>query len=325
MRMKNMLAQLREFAGVYRGQGTNHENEPFTGTLTLEPILEGMGFTIQFKATAPDGTAYQQEYSTIAPSMQNRLCLWNLNSNVPGVVVHELRRSESENGSLQSYIFGFGEPADETSFREEVTLELWRDGSLSYRYAWGMPGGAFKARSGVRMQPLKFGSDRPDCIKHYSEIQDDDTSAYPGSTELLSIGSAFSRKMGLKKIGVHHELLPPGRRTSWPHAESHEEEFAYVVEGHPHVWIDGHLHALRPGDGVAFPPGTGICHTFINNSDQNVRLIVVGETSKPENKCVYALHANRNEEIRKSGFLWEDVPPRELGPHDGLPDALRVR
>jgi uncharacterized cupin superfamily protein len=66
--------------------------------------------------------------------------------------------------------------------------------------------------------------------------------------------------------------LQSGRRTSWPHAESLEEEFAYVIEGHPQVWIDGHRHDLRPGDFVAFPAGTGITHTFLNNSDENALL-----------------------------------------------------
>ena len=110
---------------------------------------------------------------------------------------------------------------------------------------------------------------------------------YPGSDELLSIGSPFGRVFGLTRLGIHHELLPPGRRTSYPHAEGTEEEFVYVIEGNPDAWIDGHLHQLVPGDGVGFPAGTGICHTFINNTDQNVRLLVVGESSRPDNRIFY--------------------------------------
>jgi len=55
----------------------------------------------------------------------------------------------------------------------------------------------------------------------------------------------------LKALGIHHERLPPGRRTSYPHAESAEEEFVYVIEGTPDVWLDGTLHRLKPGDGWA--------------------------------------------------------------------------
>jgi hypothetical protein len=67
---------------------------------------------------------------------------------------------------------------------------------------------------------------------------DPDDAAYPGSDEILSFGAPVGRKLGLKKLGVHIETLLPGRRTSWPHAESDEEEFAYVISGNPHVWIE---------------------------------------------------------------------------------------
>lgn len=162
---------------------------------------------------------------------------------------------------------------------------------------------------------------RPDCIKHYSDIQDADESHYPGSDELLSIASSFSRHMGLTRIGVHHELVPPGRRTSWPHAESDEDEFVYVIEGHPDVWLDGTLHRLNPGDGVAFPHGTGLAHTFINNSESDVRLLVIGEASKPSNRLLYPVNPVRREQL--GDRWWHDAPKRTLGDHDGLPDEQR--
>ena len=152
---------------------------------------------------------------------------------------------------------------------------------------------------------------RPPFIKHWREIQGEDTSVYPGSDELLSINSRLGEATGLVKIGVHHERLPPGRRTSWPHAESQEEEFVYVVEGAPQVWINGHLHDLEPGDFVGFPAGTGIVHTFINNSDKDVRLLVCGETSKKENQYIYPLNPERNREIGDE--LWSEWPKQTLG------------
>lgn len=166
-------------------------------------------------------------------------------------------------------------------------------------------------------------SNRPDCIKHFTDIQDPDDASYPDSDELLSIGSPFGKTFGFKRLGIHHEVLRPGRRTSWPHAESTEEEFAYVIEGTPDVWIDGYLHRLGPGDGVGFVPGDGAAHTFINNTAADVRLLVVGDTNRADNKCYYAVHPERNKAIADKNFLWTDIPKRPLGPHDGLPDALR--
>jgi uncharacterized cupin superfamily protein len=166
-------------------------------------------------------------------------------------------------------------------------------------------------------------TNRPNFIANYKDLMDEDNSSYLGSDELLAIGSPVGKKCGLKNIGVHIETIPPGRRTSWPHAESLEEEFAYVIKGHPHVWIDGHLHELVPGDFVAFPAGSGIAHTFINNSHEDCLLLVGGDSNKTENKIFYPLNLERNLEMQKKGSFWENHPIHELGPHDGLPDAQR--
>ena len=163
--------------------------------------------------------------------------------------------------------------------------------------------------------------ERPESVKHYSEIQEKDAHHYPESSELISIGSPFGKTFGLKRIGIHHEVLPPGRRTSWPHAESTEEEFVYVIEGQPEVWVDGKLFALMAGDGVGFPSGTGISRTFINNTEVNVRLLVVGDTNREDDKIYYPLNADRIEQV--GDRWWNDVPKHQLGPHDGLPDKLR--
>ena len=121
---------------------------------------------------------------------------------------------------------------------------------------------------------------RPDCIRHWRELEGPDDATYPDSPERFSIGAPLGRGLRLNRLGIHHERLPPGRRTSYPHAESDEEEFIYVLEGYPEVWINGYLWKLEPGDSVGFPAGTGICHTFLNNTEQEVRLLVVGEANK---------------------------------------------
>lgn len=166
---------------------------------------------------------------------------------------------------------------------------------------------------------------RPSYILNYKEVMDPDNACYEGSDELLSIGAQVGKLSGLQKIGIHIETLPPGRRTSWPHAESAEEEFAFVIEGHPHAWIDGHLHALKPGDFIGFPAGTGIAHTFINNTEKNCVLLVGGERSKKENQIFYPLNKEKNEDLKTKGRFWDNHPLHEMGGHDGLPDNLRKK
>jgi uncharacterized cupin superfamily protein len=161
---------------------------------------------------------------------------------------------------------------------------------------------------------------RPDFIRHWSELEKETEIHYEGDDELMGFGAPLARSFGLTRLGIHHERLPPGRRLSFPHAESHEEEFVYVIEGRPEVWLDGVLHPLRPGDAVGFPAGTGIAHTFINNTDEEVRLLVVGETKKAENRIFYP--KNIEQQSARPDF-WKDPPRRPLGDHDGMPDKVR--
>ncbi len=105
---------------------------------------------------------------------------------------------------------------------------------------------------------------RHPSIKHWREPQEPEPGRYSGSEEPLSLGSALGRHYGFARLGIHHELLPPGRRTSWPHAEETEDEFVHVLEGTPDVWLDGVLHRLQPGDSVGFKAGNGLAHTSFN-------------------------------------------------------------
>ncbi|TKC88341.1 cupin domain-containing protein [Trinickia terrae] len=162
--------------------------------------------------------------------------------------------------------------------------------------------------------------ERPDFIWHWTELEGEDNKHYPGDTELQGIGAPLAAKLGLTRIGIHHVRLLPGRRTSYPHAESAEEEFVFVIEGTPDAWIDGHLHRLAPGDSVGFPAGTGICHTFLNNTDQEVRLLVIGEKPKDENRIRYPM--NEAYEATRAD-RWADWPARPLGPHDGKPSRKK--
>lgn len=160
---------------------------------------------------------------------------------------------------------------------------------------------------------------RPSEIVRWQDIEQDPWS-YPGRTEKMGRDADYSTHFGFDLFGVHHVRLEPGRRTSLPHAESNEDEFIFVLEGTPDVWIDGHLHALSPGDGVGFKAGTGVSHTFLNNSAEEVRLLVVGDRKRPGSRILYPLDPDRKP-LRSD--WWEDAPERVLGPHDGLPAPRR--
>jgi uncharacterized cupin superfamily protein len=130
----------------------------------------------------------------------------------------------------------------------------------------------------------------------------------------------FSQAVGFKKLGIHYVSLPPSCRTSLPHAESHEEEFVLVISGNPHVWIDGYVHELKSNCAVGFPAGTGIAHNFINNTNVNVELLVLGERTKKENLCSFPVNPEQKETC---DIWWADAPQRPLGPHNGKPGPIQ--
>ncbi len=146
--------------------------------------------------------------------------------------------------------------------------------------------------------------------------------SYPHSEEKMGPMRMLGRAAGLQRLGINLQTLPPGTRSSWPHAEEDEEEFVYVLDGEVDCWIDGTLHRMVTGDLAAFPAGTGICHVFINNGTRDVHLMVGGEAAKPHSRIYYPLHPSRQQDMTPSQW-WHDVPTRPLGPHDGQPDALR--
>jgi uncharacterized cupin superfamily protein len=140
---------------------------------------------------------------------------------------------------------------------------------------------------------------------------------YDGDSERMGLDTDYGRHFGFARLGIHQVVLKPGRRTSYPHAESAEDEFVYVVAGTPDVWLDGHLTRLAPGDAVGFPAGTGLSHSFLNRTDADVVLIVVGDRPRAENRILYPLNPERKA-LRPD--WWDDAPARPFGPHDGRAD-----
>ncbi|HXL99010.1 MAG TPA: cupin domain-containing protein, partial [Rhizomicrobium sp.] len=164
---------------------------------------------------------------------------------------------------------------------------------------------------------------RPAFVTHWREILDDKPGRYPDSDEDQGIDARFGLKARFSRIGIHLEVLKPGRRTSWPHAERDEDEFVYVVSGDVDAWNDGYITSLGEGDFIGWRSGTGLTHAILNNSDRDAILLIGGEASRTRNQFWYPFHPKRNKEV--GALYWADHPVPKLGPHDGMPDALRAR
>ena len=131
-----------------------------------------------------------------------------------------------------------------------------------------------------RASGVEHSVERPDVIRHRSELDAADDAHGPSGAEPMSIGAALGRRTGLTRLGIHHERSRPdgGPRCRMPKARRRLR-----ARRHAGYLDRRHLHRLRPGDAVAFSAGTGICRTFRNDTDTDtgVRLLIAGETPEP--------------------------------------------
>lgn len=127
----------------------------------------------------------------------------------------------------------------------------------------------------------------------------------------------IGRKEGFNRIAVHHVVLPPGCRTSDPHAHTHEEEFAYVLSGQPTLWLNGQTTILEKGQYAAFPANTGDTHVLINDTTEDVVYLCIGETQDfADEKISYPLNPLRQKQCVRKGWYWLDAPLKKMGPHN---------
>ncbi len=214
----------------------------------------------------------------------------------------------------------FGHPVDPVAAENLAAMgKLWRDAP---RRKLGPHDGLTDERRGAPSPKGSAKRKRPDYVTHWRDILNKKASHYPDSDEKQGHVAHFTRRLRLSRIGASIDLLKPGRRTSWPHAERDEEEFVYVVSGQVEAWNDGHITPMGPGDFIGWEGGTGITHVILNNSDEDAILLVGGEASRARNQFWYPFHPKYNKTI--GALYWADHPVPKLGPHDGLPDKLRA-
>src|ERR1700753_2316819 len=165
---------------------------------------------------------------------------------------------------------------------------------------------------------------RPPFLKNRRELEPK-APAISSAGEEMGYLADVADASGLSRLKIAHLRLQPGARSSVPGAYRDEEEFFFVLEGTPDLWVDGHLHALRAGDGIALNDRTGIAHTIINNTDRDVRLFGFGEAARMRSQFAAVLEkdATSNALLKTLGKLWGDAPKRRLGPHDGISDQRR--
>ncbi len=91
---------------------------------------------------------------------------------------------------------------------------------------------------------------------------------------------------GITQFGLYRQTLPPGARTSTRHWHEVEDEFLYVLEGHPTVIENDGAHDLGPGDACCWPGGVANAHCVENRSPEPCTILILG-TRPGDDRCHY--------------------------------------
>ncbi|MCC6710557.1 MAG: cupin domain-containing protein [Gammaproteobacteria bacterium] len=82
---------------------------------------------------------------------------------------------------------------------------------------------------------------------------------------------------GLRNFGVNLVTLAPGAVSSIRHAHSLQDEFVYILRGAPTLHTDEGYTDMQSGMCAGFKAGTGNGHRLLNNSDEDVVYLEIGD------------------------------------------------
>jgi len=82
---------------------------------------------------------------------------------------------------------------------------------------------------------------------------------------------------GLANFGVNLTRLAPGAISALRHAHTKQDEFVYILEGHPTLVTDEGRTTLSPGMCAGFRAGTGNGHHLVNESTTDVLYLEIGD------------------------------------------------
>lgn len=83
---------------------------------------------------------------------------------------------------------------------------------------------------------------------------------------------------GLSRFGVNLTILPPGAQSALLHRHTEQEEFVYILSGHPTLRTEAGEVLLEPGMCVGFS-ANGIAHHLVNRTGEEVHYLEVGDRS----------------------------------------------
>lgn len=91
---------------------------------------------------------------------------------------------------------------------------------------------------------------------------------------------------GLRNFGVNLTKLAPGAMSALMHAHTKQDEFVFILSGHPTLVTDQGEVTLRPGMCAGFSAGSGLAHHLVNRSGEDVLYLEIGDRT-PGDSAAY--------------------------------------
>ncbi len=90
---------------------------------------------------------------------------------------------------------------------------------------------------------------------------------------------------GLKNFGVNRTTLTPGAESAILHRHTRQDEFIYILSGHPVLVTDQGEFPMAPGMCAGFP-ASGIAHQLVNRTEEPVVYLEIGDRT-PGDEGIY--------------------------------------
>ena len=107
-------------------------------------------------------------------------------------------------------------------------------------------------------------------------------SVYPEPFAARMLGrtkSQLGEVFGLANFGVNLTRLAPNAVSALRHAHTKQDEFVYILQGHPTLHSDEGHSKLSPGMCAGFKANTGNGHRLVNETAEEVVYLEIGDRS----------------------------------------------
>lgn len=112
---------------------------------------------------------------------------------------------------------------------------------------------------------------------------------------------------GLTNFGVNLTRLLPGSGSALRHAHTRQDEFIYILQGHPVLISDAGETNLSPGMCAGFKAGTGNATQLLNRTEAEVVYLEAGDRSEgdsvvyPDDDLQAVFHEGKWKFLHKDG------------------------